>query len=108
MDDPPRHPIEELALQLHEMQTRGREPEPPSTLVGEITKLATAENWTAIYDYPGGQIDLLERPIEKQCPACKGRGREPTLILAPLQIEVGSMCIEKLCERCKGLSLIHI
>ena len=73
LDDPPRHIIEEFALRAHELETRGRDIEPPLTLLGELKKVCAATGFDLLISTTGWQACVKAPP--KDCEKCKGLGR---------------------------------
>jgi hypothetical protein len=107
LDDPPQHPIMEMALQLHEFTTRGRFPDAPGTLYADLKKLVNLHDWKMENDRNGG-VWILDPPVRMKCPYCQGNGR---IVIWPeySAIDWSSMefhgqfiCRQEICMRCHG------
>ena len=107
MDDPPRHFIEEFALMVHEIETRGHAPEPPGTLQGDLAKLCRENNWEYIMppQHYGSIVQILAPMRPQECQTCRGRGRiyEDVKCDFGTPLDPGGMVVKcAVCSDCEG------
>lgn len=110
-DDPPRHPIAEFALQVHERETRGRDLEPPLTLIGELRRVCAATGFEIIVD--GGLAHIKAPP--RECEVCNGggriqrlRGSEAGAWADPAAVIAEMLVISEICGNCGGTGKLAV
>lgn len=105
LDDPPMHFLEEFALRVHEIETRGHDIAPLKTFESELKKECEANGLQVERDSKNFNYVVLTTAGEDKCLACNGRGRlVPSLPIPPdrYSYETLAQIVEAICPECHG------